>query len=142
MRHQQIVSKHSNINEFMFPKLFRKTLAWLQMSREGTSAGCHNRNSFADLLMFVQLGVKDSLFDSQVRPYAHFKDLFLVNKLSDNLSSVKSFQETIFIQQVSSVASVSSLYIGQATWRNPDKPGAKSSSTGLIRISQHLTCRK
>jgi len=71
MRHQQI-SKHSNINEFMFPKLFRKTpLAWLQMSREKARLLVAITGiAFADLLMFVQLGVKDSLFDSQVRPYA------------------------------------------------------------------------
>jgi len=30
--------------------------------------------AFADLLMFVQLGVKDSLFDSQ-KPLCHFKGI-------------------------------------------------------------------
>ncbi|NJR64991.1 MAG: ABC transporter, partial [Leptolyngbyaceae cyanobacterium CRU_2_3] len=52
--------------------MFRRTpLAWLQISRQKArllvaTAGI----AFADLLMFVQLGTQDALFDSQVRPYA------------------------------------------------------------------------
>ncbi|MBW4628871.1 MAG: ABC transporter permease DevC [Brasilonema octagenarum HA4186-MV1] len=109
----------------MFRKLFRKTpLAWLQISRQKARllvaiAGI----SFADFLMFFQLGVRDALFDSQVGPYTTLQgDLFLVNKLSDNLQSVKSFSRDNLYQAVGidGVASVSSLYIGQATWRNPE----------------------
>lgn len=114
----------------MFPKLFRKTpLAWLQMSRQKTRllaaiAGI----TFADFLMFFQLGVRDALFDSQVSPYATLQgDLFLVNKLSDNLASVKSFSRDKLYQTlgVDGVASVRPLYIGQATWRNPDSQASR-----------------
>lgn len=108
----------------MFRKLFRKTpLAWLQVSRQRTrllvaTAGI----AFADFLMFFQLGVRDALYDSQVRPYATLKgDLFLVNRLSDNLQSIKSFSRDNLYQAASidGVASIRALYIGQAAWRNP-----------------------
>ncbi|MBG1259724.1 ABC transporter permease DevC [Nostoc commune] len=114
----------------MFPKLFRKTpLAWLQMSRQKTRllaaiAGI----TFADFLMFFQLGVRDALFDSQVSPYATLQgDLFLVNKLSDNLASVKSFSRDKLYQTlgVDGVKSIRPLYIGQATWRNPDTQASR-----------------
>lgn len=114
----------------MFRKLFRKTpLAWLQMSRQKTRllaaiAGI----TFADFLMFFQLGVRDALFDSQVSSYATLQgDLFLVNKLSDNLASVKSFSRDKLYQTlgVDGVASVSPLYIGQATWQNPDSQASR-----------------
>ena len=109
----------------MFHKLFRKTpLAWRQITHQKARmlvavAGI----AFADLLMFTQLGVRDSLFDSQIRPYAILQgDLFLVNKLSDNLASVKSFSRDNLYQAagIDGVASVSSLYIGQVDWRNPN----------------------
>ena len=114
----------------MFRKLIRKTpLAWLQMNRQKTRllvaiAGI----AFADFLMFFQLGVRDALFDSQVRPYATLQgDLFLVNKLSDNLQSIKSFSRDNLYQAagIDGVESVSSLYIGQADWRNPDNQASR-----------------
>jgi putative ABC transport system permease protein len=114
----------------MIRKLFRKTpLAWLQMSHQKArllvaTAGI----AFADLLMFVQLGFQDALFDSQVRPYATLQgDLFLVDKLSDNLASVKSFSRDNLYQAagIDGVASVSLLYIGQADWRNPDNQASR-----------------
>lgn len=108
----------------MFRKLFRKTpLAWLQMSRQkGHLLVAIAGITFADFLMFFQLGVRDALFDSQVSPYATLKgDLFLVNRLSDNLQSIKSFSRDNLYQVagINGVESVSLLYIGQAAWRNP-----------------------
>ena len=109
----------------MLKKLFCKTpIAWLQMSCQKTRllvavAGI----TFADVLMFFQLGVQDALFDSQVRPYASLQgDLFLVNKLSDNLASVRSFSRTNLYRAIGieGVDSVTTLYLGQADWRNPE----------------------
>jgi putative ABC transport system permease protein len=125
----------------MFGTFFRKTpLAWLQVNREKARllvavAGI----AFADLLMFVQLGVKDALFDSQVLPYKTLKgDLFLVNELSDNLQSVKNFSRDNLYQVagVGGVASVSSLYIGQATWRNPENQASRQIFVYGIEPSQ------
>lgn len=109
----------------MFRKLFRKTpLAWLQMrSQKARLLAAVAGITFADFLMFFQLGVRDALFDSQVSPYTSLQgDLFLVNRLSDNLASVKSFSRDNLYRAagVSGVESISPLYIGQATWRNPE----------------------
>lgn len=111
-------------------KWFRKTpLAWLQMSHQKTRllaaiAGI----TFADFLMFFQLGVRDALFDSQVSPYTNLQgDLFLVNELSDNLASVKPFSRDDLYRAagVRGVESISPLYIGQASWRNPDNRASR-----------------
>lgn len=137
----------------MLRKLFRKTpLAWLQMSRQKARllvavAGI----AFADFLMFFQLGVRDALFDSQVSPYTTLQgDLFLVDKLSDNLASVKSFSRSNLYQAagINGVASVSSLYIGQADWRNPDNQASRQifvygidperPAFDLPEVNQHL----
>lgn len=118
------------IKAFIFGKLFRKTpLAWRQMSRQKTRlfvaiAGI----AFADFLMFFQLGVRDALFDSQVTPYTTLKgDLFLVNKLSDNLQSIKSFSRNKLykIAGVNGVKSLATLYVGQASWRNPENRASR-----------------
>ncbi|BAY49695.1 ABC-transporter DevC family protein [Scytonema sp. HK-05] len=137
----------------MFRKLFRKTpLAWLQMSHEKARllvaiAGI----AFADLLMFVQLGMKDALNDGQVQFYTKIRgDLFLVNKLSDNLTSLKSFSRENLYQArgIDGVASVSSLYIGQVTWRNPENQTSRQiyaygidpnqSVLNFPEVNQHL----
>ncbi|MEH1811869.1 MAG: ABC transporter permease DevC [Nostoc sp.] len=118
------------IKAFIFGKLFRKTpLAWRQMSRQKTRlfvaiAGI----AFADFLMFFQLGVRDALFDSQVTPYTTLKgDLFLVNKLSDNLQSIKSFSRNKLykIAGVNGVKSLATLYVSQASWRNPENRASR-----------------
>ncbi|MDZ8240532.1 MAG: ABC transporter permease DevC [Nostoc sp. ChiQUE01a] len=118
------------IKRFIFGKLFRKTpLAWRQMSRQKTRllvaiAGI----AFADFLMFFQLGVRDALFDSQVTPYTTLKgDLFLVNKLSDNLQSIKSFSRNKLykIAGVNGVKSLATLYVSQASWRNPENRASR-----------------
>ncbi|MHC5821149.1 MAG: ABC transporter permease DevC [Nostoc sp.] len=118
------------IKAFIFGKLLRKTpLAWRQMNRQKTRlfvaiAGI----AFADFLMFFQLGVRDALFDSQVTPYTSLKgDLFLVNKRSDNLQSIKSFSRNKLykIAGVNGVKSLATLYVGQASWRNPENRASR-----------------
>ena len=114
----------------MFNRFWQKTpIAWLQMSHQKARLLVAITGiAFADLLMFVQLGLRDSLFDSQVRPYATLQgDLFLVNERSDNLSSVKSFSRDNLYRAlgIEGVQSVSSFYIGQATWRNPENRSSR-----------------
>jgi putative ABC transport system permease protein len=148
-----MVSSQSGINKSMFRKLFRKTpLAWLQMNRQKARlliaiAGI----TFADFLMFFQLGVRDALYDAQVRPYATLKgNLFLVNRLSDNLQSIKSFSRDNLYQaaNIDGVESVSLLYIGQAAWRNTDNRASRQifvygidpnrPAFDLPEVNQHL----
>ncbi|MDJ0618557.1 MAG: ABC transporter permease DevC [Calothrix sp. MO_192.B10] len=109
----------------MVRKFFRKTpLAWLQMSQRKSRllvaiAGI----AFADFLMFFQLGIRDALYDSLVSPYHILKgDLFLVNRLSDNIQSIKSFSRDNLYQAsgTDGVVSVRPLYIGRTGWRNPE----------------------
>jgi putative ABC transport system permease protein len=109
----------------MFPKLSPKTpLAWLQLSKEKTRllvalAGI----VFADVLMFVQLGFQDSLFEAAAKPHKSLKaDLVLINPQFQTLFSVKSFPRERLYQTLGydGVASVSHVYISTGQWRNPE----------------------
>jgi putative ABC transport system permease protein len=109
---------------FINMKFFRKTpLAWLQVTRERTRllvavAGI----AFADILMLVQIGFQDALFDSSAVPYQTIdSDLFIVNPQFETLFSTKSFARERVLQAaaVEGVESVNSLYISIAQWRNP-----------------------
>jgi putative ABC transport system permease protein len=103
--------------------LMRTPIAWFQMTRERTRllvaiAGI----SFADVLMFMQLGFKDALYDASVRPhYALQSDLFLINPQFEAFFSFKSFNREQLYQAaaVDGVESVNALYISKALWRNP-----------------------
>ncbi|MUH01677.1 FtsX-like permease family protein [Scytonema sp. UIC 10036] len=108
----------------MLRQFFRKTpLSWLQVTREKSRLAIALAGiAFADVLMFVQLGLMDSLYDSAKKVYDTMQgDLFIVNPLSDNIQSVKSFPRARLYQAagVKGVESINSLYIGQGDWRNP-----------------------
>lgn len=108
----------------MFPK-FRKTpLAWLQLMKEKMTllvavAGI----TFADLLMFVQLGLLDSLYDSATSPHRKLQaDLVVINRQVRTLIDMSSFPRTR-LQQVlayDGVNSITPVRVDFATWRNPD----------------------
>ncbi|MGF1672480.1 MAG: ABC transporter permease DevC [Rivularia sp. (in: cyanobacteria)] len=109
----------------MLTKLFRRTpLAWLQLKKEKTRltialAGI----AFADMLMFVQLGLLDALFDSATKPHQTLQaDLVLINPQFQSLISVQSFSRERLQQTLAyeGVESVSSLYVNTAQWRNPE----------------------
>lgn len=72
----------------MFRK-FRKTpLAWLQVRREKTRlAVALAEIAFADVLMFVQLGLNDALYDSAANFHNTLRgdgDLFIINPQSES----------------------------------------------------------
>ncbi|NES97280.1 MAG: FtsX-like permease family protein [Desertifilum sp. SIO1I2] len=109
----------------MFNKLWQKTpLAWLQVKREKNRLAVALAGiAFADILMFVQLGFKDALYDASVKPhYALEGDLFMINPQFETLFQVKSFQRDRLFQAraIPGVESVSSLFIGTGQWRNPE----------------------
>ncbi len=68
-------------------------LAWLQLSREKMRlfvalAGI----GFADILMFMQLGFRDALFDSAVTLHKNLQgDIFLISPQSTAIIAMKSF---------------------------------------------------
>jgi putative ABC transport system permease protein len=105
--------------------MFRKIpLAWLQITREKTRLAVALAGiAFADILMFLQLGFKDALYDSSVRPHYTFKgDLVLVNSQFETFFSVQSFPRERLLQAAGfdGVKSVNYLYAATAQWRNPE----------------------
>jgi putative ABC transport system permease protein len=104
--------------------MFRKTpLAWLQVTREKTRLAVAIAGiAFADILMFVQMGFQDALFDSAIKPHQSLQtDLVLINPQFETFAAVKSFKrERLYqAQGFEGVKSVSGLYIGTGEWRNP-----------------------
>lgn len=105
-------------------KNFRKTpLAWRQVTREKTRLAVALAGiAFADVLMLIQLGLKDALYDSVSVPYQNLQgDVFLINPLFESLNVVQNFPRERLYQAagVEGVASFSALYIGSGEWRNP-----------------------
>ena len=98
-------------------------LAWLQLSHEKIRllialAGI----GFADMLMFVQLGFQNALFDSTVTLHKAFDgDVFLMSPQSDALGFTETFSarrlyESLAIDGVESVVPV---YLNFGLWKNP-----------------------
>lgn len=107
----------------MLRNFLRKTpLAWLQVKREKTRLAVALAGiAFANVLMFVQMGLKDALYDSAASPYAPLQgDLFIISPAFENLQVVKSFSRERLFQAagVPGVESINSMYIGRGQWRN------------------------
>lgn len=99
-------------------------VAWLQLMKEKARllvaiAGI----GFADMLMFVQLGFQDSLYDSATTPHRSLQaDLVMINPQFKSLASVQSFSREQLYQTLGDpeVQSVSSVRIGMGDWKNPE----------------------
>lgn len=108
-------------------------LAWLQLTREKTRllvalAGI----AFAVILMMMQLGFRDALFDSAVRIHHRLKgDIFLLGSQSLSLVDLKEFSQKRLYQTLGlpEVESVSPIYVGYGSWRNPETGGKRSLMT-------------
>ncbi|MCP2731529.1 ABC transporter permease DevC [Limnofasciculus baicalensis] len=105
-------------------------LAWLQLSRQKIRlmvaiAGI----GFADILMFMQLGFRDALFDSSVILHKNLEgDIFLISPQSTALISMKSFPHRRLYQALGfdGVKSISPVYLELALWKNPETRGTRS----------------
>jgi len=104
--------------------MFGKTpLAWYQVTRERTRllvaiAGI----TFANILIFMQLGFLDALFDGATRPHRTFcGDIVLTNPKQHTFFSPKSFSRQRLFQALGykGVESVASVLVGTVQWRNP-----------------------
>lgn len=109
----------------MFRKLFRRTpLAWRQIMKEKTRLAIAVAGiAFADMLMFLQMGFQDALYDSATQPHRLLEaDLVMTNPQFQTLFSVKSFSRERLYQALSheGVESVSYVYIGSGEWKNPE----------------------
>ncbi len=79
--------------------------------------------AFADMLIFVQMGFQDALYESATQPHRLLEaDLVMTNPQFQTLFSVKSFSRERLYQALSheGVQSVSYVYIGSGQWKNPE----------------------
>jgi len=99
-------------------------LAWAQLTREKMRlvialAGI----GFADLLMFMQFGFRDALFESSISFHSKLKgEIFIINTQSTALIAMKSFPQRRLYQALSfnGVTAISPVYLGFGLWQNPD----------------------
>jgi putative ABC transport system permease protein len=104
--------------------MIKKTfLAWHQLTHVKTRLIVAIMGiTFADILMFMQLGFKDALFDSSVILHKHLNgDLFLINSQSNSLVAMKNFSRQYLYKSLSinDVATASPVYLEFGFWRNP-----------------------
>jgi putative ABC transport system permease protein len=96
-------------------------LSWLQLIEHKSRLAIAIAGiAFADLLIFVQLGFQDALYDSAIAPHQNLQaDLVVINPHFQSLISVKSFQRDRLYQTLgfNGVKSVNSLYIGTGLWQ-------------------------
>ncbi|MGH7998751.1 MAG: ABC transporter permease DevC [Brasilonema sp.] len=98
-------------------------LAWLQLKREKTRLAVALAGiAFADILMFMQLGFRDSLYYSNVRFHTSLQgDIVLINNQSNALLSMKSFSQRRLYKalDLQTVQSVHPIYLDYTAWKNP-----------------------
>ncbi|MEN9232054.1 MAG: ABC transporter permease DevC [Thermostichus sp. DG02_5_bins_236] len=112
---------------FISPKI---PLAWLQLTREKIRllvalAGI----AFACILMFMQLGFRDSLLESAIRFHVALRgDIFLVSPQSNALIAMDTFSQRRLYQALGfeGVQSVSPVYVSFALWKNPETRRTRS----------------
>lgn len=91
--------------------LKRTPVAWLQVTNNPVKMGIALAGvSFSNLLMFFQLGLLDSIYNSQRKPIDRLRaDLVLVSAGYSNMGSLQNFQRSRLYQAlgVQGVAGVS-----------------------------------
>ncbi len=98
-------------------------LAWLQLTREKPRLAVAMAGiAFADILMFMQLGFREALFNGNVRMHAALDgEIVLINPKTNALLSMKSFSQRRLYQALvfPGVKSVHPIYLAFSDWRNP-----------------------
>ncbi len=99
-------------------------LAWRQLtSRKLRLTAAVAGISFAALMMLMQLGFRDALYDSVVLLHQSFSgELVIVNSQYDSLADSRMFSRRRLNQAraVSGVIKAKAIYTGLASWKNPD----------------------
>jgi len=102
----------------------RTPLGWIQL--------CHNKTrllvsiggiAFADILMFMQLGILNGLYDSNTAPHRQLQtDIVLVSTQARQLTNLLSFPRRRLYQamDVPGVATAQALYINFIDWKHPE----------------------
>jgi putative ABC transport system permease protein len=98
-------------------------LAWLQITREKLRMTVALLGvAFAVVLIFMQLGFREALFESAVRYHGAFDyDIALFSTKSNFIVQPEQFTKRRLYQVLGmpEVRDVKSVYVGQAIWRNP-----------------------
>jgi putative ABC transport system permease protein len=104
--------------------LKRTPVAWLQVSNNPVKLAIGVAGvGFSNLLMFFQLGLLDSIYNSQRKPIDRLRaDLVMVSAGYSNMGSLQRFDRSRLYQAlgVAGVEGVSPLHIGRATWITPE----------------------
>jgi putative ABC transport system permease protein len=117
-------------------------LAWLQLTHEKIRllvalAGI----TFADVLMFMQMGFRDALLDSSVRLHKSIDaEIILLNSQSETFVNFKSFSQRRLYETlgVNGVQSVTPVYLDFAFWKNPVKRNERGILVLGINPDKHL----
>ena len=127
-------------------------LAWLQLTREKIRlvialAGI----GFAVILMLMQLGFRDALYESSVILHQKLRgELVLISPQSNSLAAMKTFSSQRLYQAlgVEGVAAVNPIYLDFAFWKNPQTQrtrgilvlgfNPKASPFNLTEVEQNL----
>jgi len=117
-------------------------LAWLQLTHEKVRlivalAGI----AFADILMFMQFGFRDALFESAVVLHQQVRgDVFLISPESNALIAMDTFSDRRLYQAlgVEGVEAVYPMYIGFALWKNPANGRTRSIMAMGINPRQNI----
>ncbi|MBD2452373.1 FtsX-like permease family protein [Nostoc sp. FACHB-152] len=101
----------------------RTPLGWLQLSHHKSRLlVAISGIAFADVLIFMQLGFQNALYDSNTRLNRVVRaDIVLMSTQSRNTLNLSTFARRRLLQaaDVPGVRSTSAMYIGLVTWKNP-----------------------
>ncbi|MBE8970130.1 ABC transporter, partial [Nostocales cyanobacterium LEGE 12452] len=101
----------------------RTPLGWLQLSHEkGRLLVALSGIAFADVLMFMQLGFQNALFESNTILHRSMQaDMFVISPQARNLANMSSFTRRRLYQvmDIPGVKSAEGMYINIVDWKNP-----------------------
>ena len=101
----------------------RTPLGWLQLNHDkGRLCVALAGIAFADVLMFMQLGFQNALYDSNTRvDRAMLADVIIYSPKALNLQNLSTFSRRRLLQamDIPGVQTASGLYINSLTWKNP-----------------------
>jgi len=101
----------------------RTPLGWLQLNHEkGRLLVALSGIAFADVLMFMQLGFQNALYDSNTRlSRALQTDLVLLSPQARNMQSLSTFSRRRLYQamDIPGVKSAEAFYANTIVWKNP-----------------------
>jgi putative ABC transport system permease protein len=115
----------------MIGKFFGKIpLAWQQLMKEKTRLAVAVAGiTFANILMFAQMGFEGALFESAIAPHKSFDaDLVLVSRNFETIYSIKDFPSERLYQTrgFAGVEEVNPVYLGLGKWSNPVTQGLQT----------------